>query len=66
MNIYGDIKYEYKTEINEKGDKYIGEFKNKKRNGKGIMYYNKKDEEDREVLDGEWKEGVPEGKCILY
>ena len=29
-------------------------------------YYNKKDEEDREVLDGEWKEGVPEGKCILY
>ena len=65
MNIYGEIKYEYKTEVYKNGNKYIGEFKNKKRNGKGIMYYND-DEENRKLLDGEWKDGMIEGQCTLY
>ena len=41
MNIYDNINYVYKTKIYENGDKYIGEFKNNKRDGKGIIYYNK-------------------------
>ena len=38
MNIYDNLNYEYKEKIYENGDKYIGEFKNNKRNGKGTIY----------------------------
>ena len=66
MYIYNNNNYVYRTEIYENGDKYIGEFKNNKRNGKGIMYYNKNDEKKREKYEGEWKDGNKEGKGILY
>ena len=62
MNIYDNINYEYKTKKYENGDEYIGEFKNNKRNGKGIIYYNKNDEYKRERYEGEWKNDIFEGE----
>ena len=41
--------------------KYIGELKNDKREGKGIMYYN-----NGERYEGEWKNDINEGKGIYY
>ncbi len=41
--------------------KYIGDYKNKKREGKGIQYY-----KTRDKYDGEWKNNKKEGKGILY
>ena len=55
-----------KTKIYKNGDKYIGEFKNNLRDGKGIYYYNKKNEYHRERYEGEWKNDKREGKGILY
>ena len=46
MEIYENLNYEYKKEIYENDDIYIGEFKNNKRNGKGIMYYNNNDKDN--------------------
>ena len=37
MNMYDINNYVYRTEIYGNADKYIGEFKNNKRNGKGII-----------------------------
>jgi len=68
LDIYNKIinNYTNKTEIYENGDKYIGEFKNHIREGKGIMYYNKDDIYHRDRYEGEWKNNLMEGKGILY
>ena len=52
MNIYKNLTYEDKTEEYENGDKYIGEFKNNKREGNGIMYYDKNNKELRLTYEG--------------
>ena len=43
------------------GDKYIGERKNNKKEGKGIMYYINGDR-----YEGDWKNNFTDGKGILY
>ena len=48
------------TKIYEKG-KYIEEYKNDKRERKGIMYY-----KSGNRYDGDWKNGKREGKGIFY
>ena len=58
INIYNKINNKQiinKTEIDEEGNKYIGEFKNGLRNGKGILYYNSNDYYKRNRYEGEWK-----------
>ena len=44
------------------GDKYEGEWKRGKREGKGIFYY----KQNKKKYDGEWKNDEKEGKGILY
>ena len=43
------------------GSKYIGNYKNDKRDGKGIYYFNSGNR-----YEGEWKNGKREGKGIFY
>ena len=43
------------------GNKYEGEFKNDKREGKGIMLYN-----DGDKYEGEFKDDKKDGKGIYY
>ena len=69
INMYNKINNKQinnRTEIDEEGNKYIGEFKNGLRNGKGILYYNSNDYYKRNRYEGEWKNGLREGKGILY
>ena len=47
------------------GDRYIGEYKNNKRNGIGVMYYNAKDEKNRYSYEGDWKDDIYDGKGIM-
>ena len=68
-NIINDDKiYEYSLNkfYNEKGEKYIGEFKNGLKDGKGILYYDKDNEYKRQRYEGEFKNDNPEGKGIMY
>ena len=51
----------YKTELYESGDKYIGEFTNGLKNGKGTYYWN-----DGDKYVGEYKNGKKDGKGIFY
>ena len=44
IDIYYKIIRIKKEKIYENGDKYIGEFINELKDGKGILYYNKNDE----------------------
>ena len=61
INIYNKMNNNFiKTKIYEYG-KYIGELKNNKREGKGIMYYN-----DGDRYEGGWKNDKKEGKGIMY
>ena len=48
------------------GDKYIGEWKNNKRNGQGTYLYgpNSKNAGDKYV--GEWKDGIYHGRGTYY
>ena len=68
LDIYNKIinNYTNKTEIYQNGDKYIGEFKNHIKDGKGTMYYNKNDIYHRDRYEGEWKNNLMEGKGTLY
>ena len=50
----------FKTE-NYNNGKYIGEFNNGKREGKGTYYFN-----DGERYEGDWKNNKQEGKGIYY
>ena len=54
---YEKINYVNKTELYENENIYIEDFKNNTRNGKGIIYYNSKDNNNRERYEGEWKNG---------
>ena len=68
LDMYKKIinNYTNKTEIYQNGDKYIGEFINHIRDGKGTMYYNKNDIYHRDRYEGEWKNNLMEGKGTLY
>ena len=44
-----------------KGDKYVGEFRNNLREGKGIYYYHNGDR-----YEGEFRNNLREGKGIFY
>ena len=59
-------KYDTNNNNNEEylfpnGDRYDGELKDEKRNGKGIYYYANGDR-----YDGEWKDDKRNGKGIFY
>ena len=54
------INYQFKTETYNNG-RYEGQFRNGKREGKGIYYY-----KNGEKYDGECKNGLKEGKGIYY
>ena len=54
------INYKFKTETYNNG-RYEGQFRNGKREGKGIYYYN-----DGNRYEGDWKNGIKEGKGIYY
>eukprot|EP01083_Nonionella_stella_P027440 75552_1 len=61
-HVYCGIRHGYGTLIiHDTNTKYVGEFANGKRHGKGIVYYNSDD-----VYDGEWRNGKREGKgtCV--
>ena len=45
---------------NKNGDTFEGEFKNNKKEGKGIMYFN-----EGEKYEGDWKNGIIDGKGIF-
>ena len=47
-------------------DNYIGEIKNGLKDGKGIFYFKKDDEQKRKKYKGEFKSGKMEGKGIMY
>ena len=66
MKIYDNINYIYKSQIYENGDEYIGEFKNNKRNGYGVLYYNKNNINMRDRYEGDWKDDKIEGKGKIY
>ena len=48
------------------GDLYVGDYKNGKKEGKGIEYYNRDDQFKGERYEGDWKNGIQEGKGIYY
>jgi hypothetical protein len=60
LDIYYKLIKKKQIKTYEDG-KYEGEFKNKLRDGKGIMYYN-----NGNKYEGEWKNDVKEGKGIMY
>lgn len=45
--------------------KYIGEHKNGKPHGRGIIYFNSDDSVDRKSYDGEWVNGIREGSGTM-
>ena len=48
------------------GDKkYVGEYINNKPHGNGIMYYAQNDENNRKYYEGEWVNGIRQGKGTL-
>ena len=66
IDIYNKIIKINKNKIYENGDKYIGEFINNLKNGKGILYYNKNNKFERNRYEGDFKDDKLEGKGILY
>lgn len=56
-----NITCTWPTDPKWKGDKYVGELKNGKRDGKGTYYYFSSGEK----YNGEWKNGEKNGKGIL-
>ena len=65
-DIYYKIIRIKKTKIFKNGDKYIGEFINGIKNGKGILFYNKNNKYERNRYEGDFKDDKLEGKGILY
>ena len=47
------------------GDKYEGDFRNGKKEGNGIFYYNREPFK-RDIYEGEWRNDKKEGKGIYY
>ena len=66
IEIYNKINRVTKRKIYENGDKYIGEFNNELKDGKGNLYYNKNDKKERNRYEGDWKDDKREGKGKLY
>ena len=62
---YKTIKIK-KEKIYENGNKYIGEFINELKNGKGILYFNKNNENNGDRYEGDFKDDKKEGKGIFY
>ena len=60
-NISEIYDFSFNNFYNINGEKYIGEMKNGKKEGKGILYWN-----DGERYEGDWKNGKKEGKGIMY
>ncbi len=54
-----------KGELHLPEGKYVGEIRNGKPHGKGILYYKESDEKERTIYDGEWRNGIQHGKGIL-
>ena len=50
---------------NDRGDKYIGEMNNDKKNGKGVLYFEEDDEYKRKKYEGDFKDDIFEGKGII-
>ena len=55
------MNYEYKTETYNNHDRYEGQFRNGKREGKGIYYFN-----NGNRYEGYFKNDIREGKGVLY
>ena len=65
-NVNEIYKYSFDNFYNINGEKYIGDFKNGLKDGKGIFYFNKDDKIQRMKYEGEFKNDKREGKGILY
>ena len=65
-NISELYEYSFDNFYNEFGEKYIGELINDLKDGKGILYYNKDDNEERKKYEGDFKNDKREGKGIIY
>ena len=61
----GDSSSPINSEIWLPEGKYVGEIKNGKPYGKGILYYKESDENGRISYDGDWRNGVRHGYGIL-
>lgn len=46
-------------------DRYVGEYRNGKPHGRGIMYYSTDDSYNRKYYDGDWVNGIREGNGTL-
>lgn len=57
----GNCKDGYGIEITENGSKYLGEFKNGKRNGQGVLYYS-----DNIKYVGSWRNNFRHGLGSVY
>ena len=55
-----------KGELMIGNDRYVGEYKNGKPHGKGIMYYAANDANKRKSYEGDWVEGKRQGKGKFY
>ncbi len=55
-----------KGELMIGNDRYVGEYKNGKPHGKGIMYYAANDAIKRKSYEGDWVEGKIQGKGKFY
>ena len=65
-NIDELLKFSFDKFYNENGEKYIGEMKNGFKDGKGILYYNKDNENKRKRYEGDFKNDKIEGKGKMY
>ena len=65
-NIDEILKFSFDKFYNENGEKYIGEMKNGFKDGKGILYYNKDNENKRKRYEGDFKNDKIEGKGKMY
>ena len=57
--------FSYQNFYNDNGEKYIGEMKNGKKDGKGIIYFNKSDKSGNKCYEGDFKNDKMEGKGVL-
>ena len=58
-------EFSFNNFYNVNGEKYIGEMKNGLKEGKGILYYDKDNENKRKIYEGEFKNDKPDGKGIM-
>ena len=64
---FSDIfEFAFDKFYNTNGEKYFGELRNNLKEGKGILYYDIKDEEGRKKFEGNFKNDKKEGEGIMY